>query len=524
MDIRRVVYILFLSVVSVVEKNYAAELNPLSYRLKEAKTGIERYNVLLRCHTEAVRLGAKVSYKGIDTIRLEIPLKFRSIPLTDDTDFSGCVLIVRNDQKNIFLFSMKNDTTKIVVPAKNVDNARFIDIPLLASGNKLLVINDKNLWVNRRIGHRYGHIRKDVMLVTNGIGSNKPIMPYNNKASDLQCYYSEVSLSQKNFKNITFLRDNQSKYITNLVEIRCQNNVLIENVRVVTPQNTCINKDRIFTIADCTNIAFKNIKIEGTYSDVRKYGYAFNLNNVWNHTADNVYANAIWGVYGNNNINTVTLANCNLNNFEIHCYGRDITSRNCTYHDYYNHFASTYGTIRYENCTFINTIPHMNANSYNSYVPVDIEFTNCTFNIRKKGKITSFAKIYGLTDSINQRPELSKKCLPNFTIRHCTFNINKDVRKWFLINFQKIDYKQMLGYISKIKLSDITINGDAEFDLFTCPIETEKQIEVSFDNVNVVSQGKQRKFHMPSATMGRRIKMRCNGRKVPERKVSRHNK
>ena len=41
----------------------------------------------------------------------------------------------------------------------------------------------------------------------------------------------------------------------------------------------------------------------------------------------------------NNNINTATLMNCNLNNFEIHCYGRDITSRNCTYHDYYNHFA-----------------------------------------------------------------------------------------------------------------------------------------------------------------------------------------
>ena len=139
-------------------------------------------------------------------------------------------------------------------------------------------------------------------------------------------------------------------------------------------------------------------------------------------------------------------------------------------------------------------------------------------NIRKKGKLTSFAKIYGLTDSINQRPELSKKCLPNFRLRHCTFNIDKNVKNWYFINFMKVDYKKNLGYMSKISLSDITINGDAEFDLFTCPIETEKTVDVEFDNVNVVNKYRKRKFEMLSATMGRRMKFKVNGKKVRERK------
>ena len=497
---------------------HAIEFNPLSYGLKDAKNGVERYQSLLRCHEDAVKKGAKVSYRGIDTIKIEIPHSFKTIPLTSETDFAGCVITVVNRAKNVFLFSMVNKVSQIVVPASCIDKAQFEAVPELSKGNHLLSISDKNKWVSRRLGHDYGHIRKDVVLITDGKGSNKPVMPYDNPNSIAECEYCEVSLSEKVIENLVFLRDSQSTKNCNLCDVKYQNNVLIRNISVKTPSKTGILADRLFRIQNSTNITFENLRIQGTYSDVRKYGYAFNMNNVWNHVAKNVYADAIWGVYGNNNINTATLMNCNLNNFEIHCYGRDITSRNCTYHDYYNHFASTYGTIKYENCVFTNTIPHMNANSYNSYVPVDVEFTNCMFNIMKNRKITSFAMIYGLTDSINHRPELSKKCLPNFRLRHCTFNIDKNVKNWYFINFMKVDYKKNLGYMSKISLSDITINGDAEFDLFTCPIETEKPVDVEFDNINIVNKGRKRKLEMLSATMGRRMKFKVNGKKVRERK------
>lgn len=496
----------------------AIELNPLSYGLKDAKNGVERYLSLLRCHEDAVKKGAKVSYRGIDTIKIEIPYSFKTIPLTSETDFAGCVIDVVNRVKKVFLFSMVNNISRIEVPASCIDKAQFEIVPELAKGNHLLSISDKNKWVLNRIGHGYGHIRRDVVLITDGKGCNKPVMPYDNPNSIAECEYCEVSLSKKVIENLVFLRNSQSTERCSFCDINYQNNVLIRNISVTTPSKTGIVADMLFRIRNSTNVTFENLHIQGTYSDVGKYGYAFNMNNVWNHIANNVYADAFWGVYGTNNMNNVTLTRCNINRFDIHCYGRDVVSRNCVFHDLYNQFSSVYGKIIFENCTFTNFIAYLNANSYNAFVPVDVEFVNCTFIVNKKKKITSLTKIYGLTDSINHRPELSKKCLPNFRLRHCTFNIDKNIKNWYFINFMKVDYKKNLGYMSKISLSDITINGDAEFDLFTCPIETEKPVDVEFDNINIVNKGRKRKFEMLSATMGRRMKFKVNGKKVRERK------
>ena len=48
-------------------------MTPLDFGVLEAKNGFERYDALLRCHQFAVQTGAAVSYKGIDSLYLEIP-------------------------------------------------------------------------------------------------------------------------------------------------------------------------------------------------------------------------------------------------------------------------------------------------------------------------------------------------------------------------------------------------------------------------------------------------------------------
>ena len=81
---------------------FARNLSPVDFGLIEAKSGIERYNVLMAVHQEAVRTGQGISYAGIGKISIEVPSSPKSIPLSSFTDFSGVELEVLNQQKNFF--------------------------------------------------------------------------------------------------------------------------------------------------------------------------------------------------------------------------------------------------------------------------------------------------------------------------------------------------------------------------------------------------------------------------------------
>lgn len=493
-------------------------VNPLQYGLKEAKNGNERYSVLLKCHQDAVKKNAAVSYSGVGSIEIEIPQKFTSIPLTAYTDFAGCTIKVLNKQKKVCLYSMTQKTQAIEVPARCIDKADFRSVNELKSGTYLLIITDKNLWVDNRIGYNYGHTRKDVMLVRNGVGSNKPVMPYDNPQSNAECSFCKVDMTQKAIRNLTVIRDSRSTAITNIITIDAQNNVLLENISVTTPKGSSLVDDRMIRIKNCTNVAFENIKVDGTYSATDHSGYAFNMNNIWNHTAHNVTAIGNWGVYGTNNINKALIDNCDLNRFDIHCYGRDITSRKSVYRNLYNQFSATYGEIRYDNCTFIDFIPYLNAGSYNAYTPVCVVFDRCTFNlVQQTGKTTSLTKITGLAREPNKRPELSQKNLPNFSFSNCIINIDKNLKKWYFFNFGSVKNVNPLGNISNITMKNVTINGDAAFDISNVAFETEKPLNINFNKVYKANGGKKEKLQMQPVTVGKNVTVRCN-RKLVKKK------
>ena len=458
-------------------------VSPLDYGLREAHNGEETYYVLLKCHQDAVKKNSGVCYAGIKELVLEIPSNAKSIPLTYFTDFAGVRLKVKNTYKNLALFSISQKLIPIdTIKGIDIDRGNLSGYPELSKGKKLLVIEDEKPWVDNRRGYSYGAIRRDVMLVTNGRASNRPVMSYGSPASKPRAEYCEVNKGRFVIKNLLFIRDATSSKMTMLVDLSNLYNVEITNILIETPNNDELYRDAAIKISNCVNVALNDITINGTYSLFNHSGYGVNLNNIYNLKVNRMYARAKWGVFGCNNINTVTLNNCDINRFDIHCYGRDVKSFNCKYSDLYNQFSSVYGTVSFKKCTFTDFTPVLMEPSYNAYSPFDIEFKNCIFNLTKRHNyIITFS---GLTDVENSRPELRRKCMPNIVMKNCRVNIDNDVKTWYLVRTGKVDYKGRLDYVSEITIKKVKVSGKAEFELSTKEFVTTNTPSINIDIEN----------------------------------------
>ena len=453
-------------------------VNPLQYGLNEAKTGEERYYVLQHTHEEAKRLGVGVSYDGVKTIDLTIPAKAKPIPLTHYTDFAGVTIRVDNNQKGLYLFTLSADLKPVNVSGEEIDSKDFRNNPTLYSGRKLLVITDKTPWVEKRKGHDYGAMRKDIMLVNNGRGSNEPIQSYYTNTTVPECYYCDVSGVPKIvFKNVKFERTSSSTQKTSLVKIENQYGVELANVTINTPEGTGLYGDRAIYIVNCADVEFSDITINGTYSLPGTYGYGISLDNVYDFRVDNLYARANWGMFGNNNVNKAYLKNCDFNRFDTHCYGRDVKFEKCNFVDLYNQFSAVYGKISFKDCTFTDFRPILIESSYNSYTAFDVSFEDCIFNFDDSH--SSLIDFSGFDKEVNSRPELQAKCLPNVTIRNCHVSLSDGLKKWYVYNTKKIrGFNGKFDYISKV----VTEGSDelySQMELYSHKIKTTNKVEVS---------------------------------------------
>ena len=170
-------------------KSHVKDISPLSYGLSQAKNGEERFGVLYNTHRAAVAAGVNVDYSEIKRIDLEIPQDAKSIPLTSVNDFAGVEFNVKNTQKDFYLFSYVDKAIPVMVSKQDIDRGNFKRYPQLKKGRRLLVISDDNPWVLNREGYKYGHIRKDILLLNNGKAQNKTVMPYNNAGSSPTCTF-----------------------------------------------------------------------------------------------------------------------------------------------------------------------------------------------------------------------------------------------------------------------------------------------------------------------------------------------
>lgn len=454
-------------------------LSPLSYGLLEADNGIERYDILLRCHQEAVKTNCGVDYSGIDTIKLEIPFYADGIPLSDYTDFAGVVIQVNNQAKDVGgLFTMIRVMAPIDLTKQQIDNADFGQESLLMDGDFIVVIEDKTPWVSERKGYGYPHIRQDILYVNNGMGKNRVVMPYDNEWSNPECTYRRVSKKKKMFTNLRFERTKDSSYKTCLLYAKCENGLTVQNVTTVTPVSLKLYGDAIFRIENCTNLTFEDVVIDGTYSSVDKFGYAFNLRNIWNHVARRVKADGNWGVYGTNNMNTTTLEECHLNRFDIHNYGRDVTMRNCHFFKLYNDFGATFGNVAFVNCVFDGSKPYINSGSYNTFVNVNVIFDNCKFYLTDK--INYIVQMMSMHVEVNGRPELSAKCIPNISFNNCEVNVPESVNKWYIINAGRYCRDIVVEGGNTIDINTLVVTGNVESIgyLQTDKIELKKPFDI----------------------------------------------
>lgn len=457
----------------------AQSVNPLDYGLLEAKSGEERFYVLKRCHEDALKQGLSVSYEGINKIELVIPTEAKPIPLPDLTDFSGIRIIVENRQKNFVLFSMEKKAKQVNVDGKTIDAGDFRDINELAEGSKLLIIQDDNPWISKRLGYgpSSGRLRKDVLIIKKGESCNNTIMPYDNDYSEPKAWFVDVT-NQKQIviKNLYFERTHSSNYITKLLETRNVCNVFISNICITTPKGVINKGDGCMIIENCADVTINNVTIDNTYSDASNAGYGMRLVNVYDVKINRMNAHGEWGVFGNYNVNTVTLKDCDINRFDVHFYGKDIRSTNCTFRDMYNQFASVYGVISFKKCEFINEIPVLIESSFNAYTPFELKWQNCTFYLNKKKNY--LLTLFGVPEPYNDRPELRRKCLPNIVMKNCKVYLDDDVDEWMVVKTHGVKYKDSFDYIQDVSIKGVQVisNDEKPFKVYSEELKTTQPI------------------------------------------------
>jgi hypothetical protein len=232
---------------------------------------------------------------------------------------------------------------------------------------------------------------------------------------------------------------------------------------------------------NCVDVTLDGISINGTYSLPKRFGYGVSLDNIYNLQVKNMYARANWGVFGNNNVNKAMLQDCDINRFDIHCYGKDVSFEKCTFVDFYNQFSSIYGLISFKHCTFTRFTPILIEGTYNALTAFDVVFDHCKINLDKNH--SALFTIFGFSKQENSRPELREKCLPNITLLNCQVNVADGVKKWYVYNTNNIqEYEGRFSYISKATIEDLSTNAkESDLSVFSKNINSINRVQSKID-------------------------------------------
>ena len=436
--------------------------------------GVELYNALKSIHFMAYGNGDSVKYPQHKTLKITInPNSPEPIPLSLNTDFNYCKFEVTNTAAETTLFSLGEATNNSVSIEKSQlrknekvygSNHELNDKP------KLLIVEDNSPWTVRT-GYSDPVKRRDIFFVMDNQIQNDPIATYNNNYSLPTCNYVDVSTEQKTFKNIVFERTSDSTYVTNLLSVREQYNVLIESVSILTPDQgepasgvTPIHNDKCININDSAKIELRNITIDYTYSSINYYGYGIRLLNVWDCKISHLTAhNPRKGVMGNENLNGLKVEDSVLNRVDVHCYGRDIICANCTFkntsnnYHIYNRVSSFYGRLVFVDCLFDEFLPLRIDSEYNAFTPFDLILDNCTLNVSSSHKSIVNTPILGPTNTT--RPELAEKCLPNIIIKNLQLHFLRQTdTEFYFLRIYEYGYSGSIHYMNTfvVDVNEIT--------------------------------------------------------------------
>ena len=446
------IFLLFLFPFFSLRSARAQAISPLDYGLLEAASGMGRYFALYNAHVDALYRGVAVDYSGIDSLDIELPPAWKSIPLGPYTDFGGLVLTVTNHAHHGALFSLTQSAVPLELDKRVVDGLDFGGVPELAVGHHLLVLEDQTPWTERR-GYGYQQYRRDLIVVHDGKGVNAPVASWNTEATNLKayCYAFDPGVVSV-VRNLTMHRAKGCTFRTGCLAVSGMHAVRIEHVRVTTPRSRMI-ADGVFSVNNSAAVQFLRDTVEGTYSgygSTRNYGYAFSLNNLYDTRFEDVAARGNWGVFGSNNLSHTYLEGCDLDRFDIHCYGRDAWLKRCTLRQRQTQFSSMYGTVKFDSCRFVDCIPVRIRSSYNAYTPFDIEMNDCTFELTPR--YHSLVNVMLLDTADNPRPELKEKCWPNLRVNRMTVVVPWTVgaMNLFQPTGTRAELRRRFGYISEV--------------------------------------------------------------------------
>ncbi|MCQ2299135.1 MAG: hypothetical protein MJZ81_03315 [Bacteroidales bacterium] len=492
----------------------AQNLSPMQFGFDTCRDGLSRYWAIYNTHVAAKEAGVDVDYSALANTTIELTLPSPAplfIPLTRHNDFYNVLFYVLDTVSDRYLFRIGDDNyTEINVDPALVDAGDFRSVPELATGEHLLSMNDANPWVAERLGFGEPAWRMDVLYIVDGKAQNTVVSSYQTEATKMRCYEIPVDSEAKEIKNLHLRRHHLSTHKLCLFSCYFQNNVNISNISVFTPQskpfkhvnNTAdlvarcqstqepklqnlssktkykLLSDAAIYIQTSTNIHCKDIYVDGTYSIPGRNGYAISCNNTWNATFRHVVADGNWGVWGNNNMSNTTLEDCDVNRFDIHCYGKDVTARRCTFRKKQIQFSSLFGTLQFDSCQFLDCIPVSIRGSYNAFTPFDIVVNNCYLQAtRTHHQLVDF----GIRETKrNSRPELHDRLLPSIEIVSLTVDLPDNVRYFDIIqpsgktkmskdafdNDRKIEIKGLYFMKSKkdvnVRLTSVPLKSDTK--------------------------------------------------------------
>ena len=134
--------------------------------------------------------------------------------------------------------------------------------------------------------------------------------------------------------------------------------------------------------------------------------------------------------------------------------------RNTLFRDLYNQFSSFYGTLKFDHCKFIHSVPVLIEGGYSAYTQFDIDFKDCIVEVdSKRPYLINMGKSTFLIDSI--RPELKKIEWPNLNIRNLTIDCSSNISDFYLYytsSKMKIDLdSQLKVQMRNIKCQELRI-------------------------------------------------------------------
>lgn len=458
----------------------------IDYGLENAQNGLERFEIIRKAHEKAISIGAAISYRGLDRIELEIPKGAKSIPLPFDTDFAGVEISVKNTMAPYFtLFMLSQEMAEVEVTKEQIESGLFNTVCGLNRGKKILVIEDETPWVINRKGYSYGATRRDILFLKRGKAQNTVTASYNNEQSSPKCLYCDVSGQRTKIKNLVFTRTVDSEQITKLLCIENQNDVTIVNITINTPESDLYG-DRIFEILNVTNLKMREVTINGTYSRDYKFGYGISMNNVWKVKFKKLNAHGHWGVFGNNNVNFAVLEDCDINRFDIHCYGRDVYCYRTTFRNIYNQFSSLYGQLVFEGCEFVDFIPVLFEYSYSAYTPFNLVLKDCRIKAKEGHPyLVAAGNVAPMSDEA--REELSETSWPNITIDNVEVTLPSKQKNWLLFKISSNPTAPVKS-IKQVKINGLRIKGsenDCNLRFSNYTIQTGEEIHSEVEKSSI---------------------------------------